>query len=93
MREEDLDIVDIILNNMPAKTEQQLQIKLYMQMNKTNCNYFLYQRFKKETTFFNTILKALMVDLGAEICRVLEKENIVDLKKENVDGTINTNRM
>ena len=77
MRDEDIDIMEMIIERMPEKTPEQAEIKWYMKSHKTNCNYFLYERFKKETTFFNTILKSLMVDLGREITMVLYKDDIV----------------
>ncbi len=77
MRKEDLDIVELIIKELPKETEVQERIKLYMQTHKSNCNNFIYEKYEKETTFFNTILKALMLDLSAEIIRVLEKENEV----------------
>lgn len=77
MREEDLDIVELIIKTMPEENELQSRIKLYMETNKTNCNHFIYQKYAKETTCFNTILKALSADLGAEIMRnFVEKEMI-----------------
>jgi len=67
MREEDIDIVEIIIKQMPEKTVEQQRIKLYMQTHKGNCNNYIYKKYERETTFFNTILKSLMTDLGREI--------------------------
>ena len=77
MRDEDIDIVDLIIKQMPEKTKEQADIKFYMKSHKTICNDFLYQRFSKETTFFNTILKSLMLDLGREINLVLYKDKLI----------------
>ena len=71
MRETDLDIVGLIINNIPEETELQRRIKLYMNMHKSNCNHFIYTKFKKETTFLNSLLKSLSADLSAEIVRIL----------------------
>ncbi len=77
MREEDLDIVKLIIETMPEENELQNRIKLYMKAHKTNCNQFIYQKYAKETTFFNAILKSLAANLGAEIMRnFIEKERI-----------------
>ena len=67
MKEKDVDITEIIIKQMPEKTEVQQRIKLYMQTHKSTCNDYLYQRYKEETTYFNAILNALMADLGREI--------------------------
>lgn len=77
MREEDLDIVELIIETMPEENELQSRIKLYMEAHKTNCNHFIYQKYAKETTFFNTILKSLAADLGAEIMRNFEEKQII----------------
>ena len=71
MEENDIDIVDLIISNMLEETEIQARIKLYMQTHKSNCNNFIYSKFQKETTFFNTILKSLTSDLSFEIIKTL----------------------
>ena len=73
MREGDIDIVDLIMQHIPEQTEEQMRIKLYIQSHKSRCNEFIYSKFSRETTFFNTILKSLICDLGAEIVRVIYK--------------------
>ena len=78
MREEDIDIMELIIERMPEKTEEQKKIKFYMLSHKSNCNWFLYERYKKETTFLNTIVQSLMVDLGRAITNVMYKDNIVN---------------
>lgn len=77
MREGDIDIVELIINNMPEDTELQTRIKFYMQTHKSNCNNFIYSKYQKETTFFNTILKSLSSDLGAEIVRNFVEKNML----------------
>ena len=78
MRNEEIDIVELMIQHMPEETEQQKRIKLYMQTHKSNCNNFIYSKYVKETTFFNTILKSLTVDLSREIIiTILEKERTV----------------
>lgn len=77
MREEDLDIVKLIIETMPEETELQTRIKFYMESHKTDCNYFIYKKYAKETTFFNTILKSLAADLGAEIVRNFIEKNMI----------------
>ena len=72
MGENDLDIVQLMIENMPEDNDTQKRIKFYMQAHKSNCNNFIYEKYKKETTFFNTILKSLLCDLGAEILRTLQ---------------------
>ena len=76
MREDDLDIIELILKKMPTNNELQDRIKLYMQSHKTNCNEFIYSQYKREATFFNTILKAIMCDLSAEIIRTLQQKDL-----------------
>ena len=71
MREEEIDIMELIIDKMPEKTEEQTRIKFYMESHKSNCNYFLYEKYKKETTYFNAIYKSLACDLGAEILRTM----------------------
>ena len=39
--ETEIDIMKLIIERMPEKTEEQKKIKLYMQSHKSNCNYFL----------------------------------------------------
>ena len=77
MKEGDLDIVKLIIETMPEETELQAKIKFYMDSHKTDCNYFIYQKYARETTFFNTILKSLAADLGAEIVRHLTKIKMI----------------
>lgn len=82
MREEEIDIMELILERMPEKTEEQKRIKFYMLSHKSNCNYFLYEKYKKETTFFNTILNSLMLDLAREVSDVVYQENMVKTGNE-----------
>lgn len=77
MREGDLDIVELIINNMPEENELQVRIKLYMQTHKGNCNNFIYSKYERETTFFNSILKSLSADLGSEIVRNFVEKNML----------------
>lgn len=77
MKDGDLDIVKLIIETMPEETELQAKIKFYMDSHKTDCNYFIYQKYARETTFFNTILKSLTADLGAEIVRHLTKIKMI----------------
>ncbi len=77
MKENDIDIVQLIINNMPEENELQYRIKLYMQLHKQNCNDFIYTKYSKETTFFNTILKSLSADLGLEIVKNFEEKNMI----------------
>lgn len=72
--EEEIDIMELIIEKMPERTEEQKRIKLYMLSHKSKCNYYLYEKYKKETTFLNTIIKSLMFDLGREIVEVIYKE-------------------
>ena len=73
MREDDLDIVEIIINNMPTENEMQKRIKFYMQCHKNNCNNFIYTNYEREATILNNAFKVLRMDLGREICNVLNK--------------------
>ena len=73
MEETDVDIVKLLIEKIPEENEIQSKIKLYMQAHKTNCNYFIYEKYKKETTFFNTILKSLLCDLSSEILKTIQK--------------------
>lgn len=41
MRDDDLDIVEIILNNIPQNNEIQERIKLYIETHKSNCNDYI----------------------------------------------------
>ncbi len=82
MKEEDIDIMDLIIKRMPEKTLEQKEIKFYMLSHKSNCNYFLYEKYKQETTFLNTIIKTLMADLGREITNVIYKDDIVKINNQ-----------
>ncbi len=77
MKENDLDIVGLIIQNIPQDTEVQARIKMYMQSHKSNCNNFIYAKYQKETTFFNTILKSLACDLSYEILRNFQEQNLI----------------
>ena len=77
MRDNDLDIVELIIKTMPKENELQNRIKMYMETHKSNCNHFIYAKYQRETTFFNTIFKALTSDLCAEILRCFQEKNIV----------------
>lgn len=77
MEEGDLNIVEMILNNMPLETEVQEKIKMYMQFHQGDCNHFLYKKYHRETTMLNCIFRALRADLGNEIVSVLLKKNIL----------------
>ena len=83
MRDDEIDIMEIIIEKMPEKTKEQKEIKLYMKSHKTNCNNFLYEKYKKETTFLNTIIRALMQDLGKEIIDIMYKDYLVIQEKFN----------
>lgn len=74
MKEEDLDIVELIIQNMPEETKEQIKIKLYMQMNQSKCNRFIYSYFENATSVFNSTFKMLRADLGREIYKVLIKK-------------------
>ena len=76
--EKEIDIMEIIIEKMPEKTEEQKRIKFYMSSNKSKCNYFLYEKYRKETTFLNTIIKSLMFDLGREITDIIYKYSIIE---------------
>ena len=41
MRDDDLDIVEIILNNTPQNNEIQERINLYIETHKSNCNDYI----------------------------------------------------
>ena len=73
MKEGDLDIAQVIIENMPQDNNIQMQIKLYMQMHKTICNDFVYAHFEKCATTFNAIFKELRSDLSREILEVLKR--------------------
>lgn len=77
MREGDLDIVELMIKIIPEEMELQTRIKFYMECHKTHCNYFIYEKYAKETTFLNAILKSLTVDLGAEIVRNFKRKNML----------------
>lgn len=77
MEEGDLNIVEIILDNMPLDTEVQERIKMYMQFHKGDCNHFLYHKYSKETTMLNCIFKALRAELGREILNVLSEKKML----------------
>ena len=49
-----------------------------MKRHKSNCNYYIYEKYKEETRFFNTILKSLMLDLGQDIITLINKDNIIE---------------
>lgn len=74
MREDDLDIVEIILSNIPQNSEIQKRIKLYIETHKSNCNDYIYTKYRKESIYFNSIFKTLRAGLGSEIVRTLNKK-------------------
>lgn len=76
MQDTDLDIVQLMIDNMPEETEYQSRIKLYMQCHKSNCNNFIYQKYSRDTAFFNSLFKSLLSDLSAEILEAMYKKLI-----------------
>ena len=74
MRDDDLDIVEIILSNIPQNSEIQKRIKLYIETHKSNCNDYIYTKYKEEMIYFNSILKSIRSGLGSEIIRTLNKK-------------------
>ena len=54
MRNEDIDIAELIIKQMPQETELQQRIKTYIEIHKSNCNEFLYSKYSRETTFLNS---------------------------------------
>lgn len=76
MKEGDLDIVKVIIENMPEKNDMQMQIKLYMQMHETICNEYVYSYFKERAEIFNAVFKELRADLSREVLEVLRKGEI-----------------
>lgn len=77
MKNGNVDIAEIIINNMPQENEIQQRIKLYIETHKNNCNEFMYNKYEKETMFLNTIIKTLRADLGADIVRVITNNQFV----------------
>lgn len=77
MRNEDIDIAELIIKQMPQETELQQRIRTYIEIHKSNCNEFLYSKYSRETTFLNTIIKSLQAELGAEIVRVLTDKKMI----------------
>lgn len=69
----ELDIIELIINNMPSQTEIQERIKLYMMEHKSRCTEFINTKYSKETTYFKALFKSLTCDLSVEILNVLEK--------------------
>ena len=74
MREENLDIVEIILSNIPQNSEIQKRIKLYIETHKSNCNDYIYTKYKEEMIYLNSIFKSIRSGLGSEIIRTLNKK-------------------
>ena len=62
MRDDDLDIVEIILNNIPQNNEIQERIKLYIETHKSNCNDYIYTKYKEEMIYFNSIFKIYKIN-------------------------------
>ena len=77
MQDTDLDIVQLMIDNIPTETEYQERIKLYMQCHKNNCNNFIYQKYSRDTAFFNSLFKSLLSDLAAEILKNFAEKNII----------------
>lgn len=77
MREDDLDIVEIILSNIPQNNEIQERIKLYIETHKSNCNDYIYTKYKEEMIYFNSIFKSIRSGLGSEIIRTLNKKDML----------------
>ena len=69
----ELDIIELIINNMPSQTEIQERIKLYMMAHKSRCTESINTKYSKETTYFKALFKSLTCDLSVEILNVLEK--------------------
>lgn len=77
MREDDLDIVEIILSNIPQNSEIQERIKLYIETHKSNCNDYIYTKYKEEMIYFNSIFKSIRSGLGSEIIRTLNRKGML----------------
>lgn len=77
MKDTDIDIAELIIKQMPQDTELQQRIRTYIETHKSNCNEFLYNKYSRETTFLNTIIKSLQTDLGAEIVRVFADKKMI----------------
>ena len=77
MRDDDLDIVEIILNNIPQNNEIQERIKLYIETHKSNCNDYIYTKYKEEMIYCNSIFKSIRSGLGSEIIRTLNKKDML----------------
>ena len=65
MRDDDLDIVEITLNNIPQNNEIQERIKLYIETHKSNCNDYIYTKYKEEMIYFNSIFIIIISDIGS----------------------------
>ena len=72
---ENLDIVELMISNIPSETEMHSRIKFYMQAHKSNCNNYINSNYSKEVTFLNSLFKSLTCDLSAEIARTLEQKS------------------
>ena len=57
-------------------SEQEIQerIKLYIETHKSNCNDYIYTKYKEEMIYFNSIFKSIRSGLGSEIIRTLNKK-------------------
>lgn len=77
-----IDIMDLVIPKFSDNNFNHQEIKAYMELHKSNCNYFVYERFESEVFMINSLIKSLMFDFGGDVLRLLKKsnyENIEDL--------------
>ena len=77
MKEKQIDIAKLIIENMPQDTELQSREKFYIETHKNNCNNFINKKYQQEITYLNATIKALTADLGAEIIRNFVEKNMI----------------
>ena len=59
------------------KTGDNQVIKLYIETRKSNCNDYIYTKYRKESIYFNSIFKTLRAGLGSEIVRTLNRKGML----------------
>lgn len=73
--EYEIDLIEIILQNYKAETEDQKRIKLYLQTHKNNCSEYITKstKYKERVICLKSICHSIKSDLFSEICQQITK--------------------
>lgn len=73
MRDYEIDLINLILEDIKPKNEEQERIKLYLKTHKGNCEEYIQKssKYKERVICLKALYHLLKTDLLSEICGLL----------------------